>query len=135
MRTTSPASSGAAGRTKPSAMLAERTVCETASIAVARRAGRRSGVTQAVWDLVRPAYDRLRPAYHRLRPASARARLGTRIGILVALATGAFWFDLTYAERHGFFDLQVYYGAINYWAHGGGSLYDYLLPLNTYGFT
>ena len=30
------------------------------------------------------------------------------------------------AVRHGFFDLKVYYGAINYWVHDGGELYDFL---------
>ena len=44
-------------------------------------------------------------------------------------------FLITYAERHGFFDLQVYHGAINYWVHDGGSLYDFVLPFSTYGFT
>jgi alpha-1,2-mannosyltransferase len=39
------------------------------------------------------------------------------------------------AVRHGYFDLRVYYGALNYWVHGGGQLYDYLLPRSEYGFT
>ncbi|MBO0869581.1 MAG: DUF2029 domain-containing protein [Micromonosporaceae bacterium] len=37
--------------------------------------------------------------------------------------------------RHGFFDLKVYYGAIRYWAHGDGEVYDYLKPNTKYGFT
>ena len=44
-------------------------------------------------------------------------------------------FDDFLAVRHGFFDLDVYHGAINYWVHDGGSLYDYLKPFSTYGFT
>jgi alpha-1,2-mannosyltransferase len=58
-----------------------------------------------------------------------------RVTTVVALALAALTFDFFLAVRHGFFDLSVYYGAINYWMHDGGSLYDYLLPQNTYGFT
>jgi alpha-1,2-mannosyltransferase len=52
----------------------------------------------------------------------------------------AFWaavwaFLAVAAERHGFFDLKVYHGAINFWAHGEGELYDYLLRHTEYGFT
>ena len=39
------------------------------------------------------------------------------------------------AVRHGYFDLRVYYGAINFWTHGHGELYDYLLRNTVYGFT
>jgi alpha-1,2-mannosyltransferase len=63
------------------------------------------------------------------------ALLLDRIEIVIGLALGAVTFDFYLAVRHGFFDLSVYYGAINYWMHDGGSLYDYLLPQNTYGFT
>jgi alpha-1,2-mannosyltransferase len=63
-------------------------------------------------------------------------RVGRHRWLVVAvLAVCAFTFDYFLAERHGFFDLRVYYGAINYWIHEGGSLYDYLLPKSTYGFT
>jgi alpha-1,2-mannosyltransferase len=64
-------------------------------------------------------------------------RTGTRRRVLVvsALAIVVAVFLVTYAERHGFFDLQVYHGAINYWVHDGGSLYDFVLPFSTYGFT
>ena len=58
-----------------------------------------------------------------------------QVAIVVAMAIGAAVFDFFLAIRHGFFDLNVYYGAINYWMHNGGSLYEYLLPHNTYGFT
>ena len=54
---------------------------------------------------------------------------------MVGLAAGVAVFLAGLAARHGFFDLRVYYGAINYWVHDGGSLYDYLLPRSTYGFT
>ncbi len=53
------------------------------------------------------------------------------VAVLVALV---WWFLSAEAVRHGFFDLRVYYGAINSWAHGGG-LYDYLSPHTRYGFT
>ncbi len=58
-----------------------------------------------------------------------------RIGLVVGLAAGVWIFLAGLAVRHGFFDLRVYYGALNYWVHDGGSLYDYLLPRSTYGFT
>jgi len=51
------------------------------------------------------------------------------------LAGVVFAFVAALAARHGFFDLRVYYGALNYWADGRGSIYDYLLPGSTYGFT
>ena len=37
--------------------------------------------------------------------------------------------------RHGFFDLKVYYGALTWWVHDGGEIYDYLKPGTQYGFT
>lgn len=58
-----------------------------------------------------------------------------RIGLVVGLAVGVLVFLAGLAARHGFFDLRVYYGALNYWVDDGGSLYDYLLPRSTYGFT
>ena len=58
-----------------------------------------------------------------------------RVPRLLALATAVGAFLTVAAVRHGFFDLRVYHGAINYWAHDGGLLYDYLLPKSTYGFT
>lgn len=39
------------------------------------------------------------------------------------------------AVGHNFFDLRVYHGAINYWAHGDGEIYDWLKPNSRYGFT
>ncbi|MFI7605425.1 glycosyltransferase 87 family protein [Micromonospora sp. NPDC049366] len=53
--------------------------------------------------------------------------------LLLAVAVAAFL--SVAAVRHGFFDLQVYYGALNFWVHGGGEIYDYLRPLTQYGFT
>lgn len=54
---------------------------------------------------------------------------------VVALGAAVVAFLSVAAARHGYFDLRVYYGAINYWVHGGGQLYDYLLPQTEYGFT
>ncbi|GAA5181756.1 hypothetical protein GCM10023322_17170 [Rugosimonospora acidiphila] len=58
-----------------------------------------------------------------------------QVTILVVLAAAAFAFLAAFATRHGFFDLKVYYGATNYWAHGHGEIYDYLKPLSKYGYT
>ncbi len=53
---------------------------------------------------------------------------------LAALAVAALVFDFFFAVRHGFFDLNVYYGAVNYWAEGG-NIYDFVRGNSTYGFT
>ena len=68
-------------------------------------------------------------------PGGDRRLLRRRVLTLLGLATAIGTFLTFVAVRHGFFDLRVYHGAINYWAHDGGSLYDYLLPKSTYGFT
>jgi alpha-1,2-mannosyltransferase len=57
------------------------------------------------------------------------------VAFVLALAAGIFVFDRWASIRHGFFDLNVYYGAINFWAHGQGELYDYIRPHTEYGFT
>lgn len=58
-----------------------------------------------------------------------------RIAIVAVLALAALAFDAAFATRHGFFDLKVYYGAVNWWVHGHGELYDFIKPRSTYGFT
>ncbi|MEV6372174.1 glycosyltransferase 87 family protein [Micromonospora musae] len=55
------------------------------------------------------------------------------VGVLL-LAVAVAGFLSVAAVRHGFFDLQVYYGALTWWVHGG-EIYDYLRPLTQYGFT
>jgi alpha-1,2-mannosyltransferase len=70
----------------------------------------------------------------RLR-AWIRHRTTQRVGIVLGLFLCAWAFDAAFAVRHGFFDLRVYYGAINHWADGSGELYDFLLPRTKYGFT
>lgn len=51
----------------------------------------------------------------------------------LAVAVGVFLYF--FAVRRGFFDLNVYFGALNYWVHDGGQLYDYVRPRTEYGFT
>ncbi len=58
-----------------------------------------------------------------------------QITTVAVLAVAALTFDAIFAARRGFFDLHVYYGAINYWVHGEGELYDFIRPRSTYGFT
>lgn len=62
-------------------------------------------------------------------------RVNRRIAIVagVVVATAAFLSVATI--QHDFFDLKVYYGAINYWVHDGGQIYDWLKPDSKYGYT
>jgi len=64
----------------------------------------------------------------------ARTRRGQAV-IAAVVAAAAFTLVAIAAPRRGFFDLKVYFGAINYWAHGHGEVYDYLAPYTKYGFT
>ena len=64
----------------------------------------------------------------------ARTRRGQAV-IAAVVAVAAFTLVAIAAPRRGFFDLKVYFGAINYWAHGHGEVYDYLAPYTKYGFT
>ncbi|MFE0591942.1 glycosyltransferase 87 family protein [Micromonospora echinospora] len=67
-------------------------------------------------------------------PQGARRTVG-QVGFVVVLAGVVAWFLSWAAERHGFFDLEVYHGALSYWVHDGGEVYDYLKPRSKYGFT
>lgn len=58
-----------------------------------------------------------------------------KVAFVAALAAAVAAFLSVAAIRHGFFDLRVYYGAINYWVHDGGQIYDWLKPDSRYGFT
>ncbi|GIJ45883.1 membrane protein [Virgisporangium aliadipatigenens] len=71
-------------------------------------------------------------AVMRLRHPSPTAK---RIGVVAALFLCALVFDAFFAVRHAWFDMQVYYGALNYWVDGTGEIYDYLLTNTKYGFT
>ncbi|PZG19262.1 hypothetical protein C1I95_12000 [Micromonospora craterilacus] len=64
----------------------------------------------------------------------ARRTVG-QVGAVIVLAVAVAAFLSVAAARHGFFDLQVYRGALVWWAHDGGELYDYLRPATQYGFT
>ncbi|GGM36042.1 membrane protein [Micromonospora sonchi] len=64
----------------------------------------------------------------------ARQTIGQTVTV-VALAVAVAAFLSVAAVRHGFFDLQVYRGALVWWAHDGGEIYDYLRPGTQYGFT
>ncbi|HEV7709267.1 MAG TPA: glycosyltransferase 87 family protein [Asanoa sp.] len=57
------------------------------------------------------------------------------VAIVAGLAVAVLVFLAFFAVRHGFFDLKVYYGAVNYWIHDHGMLYDFLKPNSKYGFT
>ncbi|MEV4417700.1 glycosyltransferase 87 family protein [Catellatospora sp. NPDC049609] len=59
---------------------------------------------------------------------------GRQIAIVAALAAASLGFVALFAQRHGFFDLNVYYGAIHYWI-SGGEIYDFVRSNSTYGFT
>jgi alpha-1,2-mannosyltransferase len=59
---------------------------------------------------------------------------GRQIRIVAALAAAALVFVALFAKRHGFFDLNVYYGAVHYWI-SGGEIYDFVRANSTYGFT
>jgi alpha-1,2-mannosyltransferase len=79
-----------------------------------------------------PARLRQLPAW---LPSWLRHRTAARVGVVLGLFLCAWAFDAAFAVRHGFFDLRVYYGALNHWVEGNGELYDYLLPRTKYGFT
>jgi alpha-1,2-mannosyltransferase len=68
-------------------------------------------------------------------PSWLRHRTAVQVSIVLGLFLCTWAFDAAFAVRHGFFDLQVYYGALNHWVDGSGELYDYLLPGTKYGFT
>ncbi|MEH1013794.1 glycosyltransferase 87 family protein [Micromonospora sp. CPCC 206060] len=67
--------------------------------------------------------------------AQGAVRTGRQVLVVVALAVAVAAFLLVAAVRHGFFDLQVYYGALWHWARGGGEIYDWVRPGTQYGFT
>ena len=82
----------------------------------------RAAVPEPVTRLVNALPDRVRC-------------VGRQVLILVALVASSWAFLATTAARHGYFDLRVYYGAINFWVESDGQIYDYLLPRTGYGFT
>ncbi|HEU4424394.1 MAG TPA: glycosyltransferase 87 family protein [Pilimelia sp.] len=67
--------------------------------------------------------------------AAGRARTTRQVLFVSALAVVTGAFVAFTSARHGFFDLRVYHGAVNYWVHDGGEIYDFLAPNSRYGFT
>ncbi|ASW54079.1 glycosyltransferase 87 family protein [Plantactinospora sp. KBS50] len=68
-------------------------------------------------------------------PQGALGRTRAQVLAVAILAAGVAVFVAVTSARHGFFDLKVYSGAIRYWVHDRGDIYDYLKPNSTYGFT
>ncbi|WP_348650127.1 MULTISPECIES: glycosyltransferase 87 family protein [unclassified Solwaraspora] len=68
-------------------------------------------------------------------PQRAAGGTGRRVAIVAVLAVVVAAFLAVAAERHGFFDLKVYYGAMHHWLRDGGELYDHMKPFSQYGFT
>ncbi|WP_346540134.1 glycosyltransferase 87 family protein [Micromonospora sp. DPT] len=67
--------------------------------------------------------------------AQGARRTAAQVAGVVALAVVVTAFLWVAAVRHGFFDLKVYYGALTFWVHDHGEIYDYLKPGTQYGFT
>ncbi|MEU6551429.1 glycosyltransferase 87 family protein [Streptomyces sp. NPDC046915] len=58
-----------------------------------------------------------------------------RVLLVLALGTAVTVFTATVPLLRDFFDLRVYYGAVDGWVHHGGRIYDYRVPGTPYGFT
>jgi alpha-1,2-mannosyltransferase len=58
-----------------------------------------------------------------------------RASILAGLALAAAVVLWLAESRNTFFDLRVYHGAVSYWVHHDGMIYDWLRPGTPYGFT
>lgn len=68
-------------------------------------------------------------------PQRAAGGTGRQVAIVAVVAVVVAGFLAVAAERHGFFDLKVYYGAMHHWLRDGGELYDHMKPFSQYGFT
>ncbi|MFI7429344.1 glycosyltransferase 87 family protein [Micromonospora sp. NPDC049836] len=64
----------------------------------------------------------------------ARRTIGQVVAVVVLAGVVAAFLAVA-AVRHGFFDLKVYYGALRFWVHDGGEIYDFLKAGTQYGFT
>ncbi|MEU4480153.1 glycosyltransferase family 87 protein [Micromonospora sp. NPDC023966] len=67
--------------------------------------------------------------------AQGARRTLLQVVAVLALAVAVTAFLSVAAVRHGFFDLKVYYGALTFWVHDGGEIYDFLKAGTQYGFT
>ncbi len=54
---------------------------------------------------------------------------------VAALAAAVAAFVAAFSDRHSSIDLRIYYQAVNFWAHGHGSIYDYRNNHTGYAFT
>jgi alpha-1,2-mannosyltransferase len=63
-----------------------------------------------------------------------RRTAALRVGVVAAACVAAWFVVQVFGRPYVFFDLRIYHGAVVYWAHGG-SLYDYLDPGVSLGFT
>ncbi|MFF2848700.1 glycosyltransferase 87 family protein [Streptomyces sp. NPDC058001] len=69
-----------------------------------------------------------------MAPVTGRTTGGRiALAVLAVAATGVFL--VTVPLFREWFDLAVYDGAVGYWVHDGGSLYDFVVPGTRYGFT
>jgi alpha-1,2-mannosyltransferase len=84
----------------------------------------------------RPGRDIFRPRCGTtLRFVPRPGRTGRQVLTVAALAAAVAAFLSVAAIRHGFFDLRIYHGAINFWVHDHGEIYDYLKLNSKYGYT
>ncbi|GGM29896.1 hypothetical protein GCM10012279_55900 [Micromonospora yangpuensis] len=67
--------------------------------------------------------------------AQGPGRTVRQVLVVLVLAVAVAAFLSVAAVRHGFFDLNVYYGALRFWVHDGGEIYDFLKSGTQYGFT
>ena len=74
------------------------------------------------------------PGLPRVSPRLPRTDRG-RLCLVLGLAAAVTVFTATVPLLRDWFDLRVYYGTIDTWAHHDGRIYDYLVPGTTYGFT
>lgn len=70
----------------------------------------------------------------RRTPAKLDLRTVLLAGIVAATALLALRAVQIYGRTYVFFDMRIYHGAIDWWAHGG-ALYEYVQPNTTLGFT
>lgn len=68
-------------------------------------------------------------------PRRAVATTGGRAAVAVCLVVTTAVFLATVPIHRDFFDVGVYYGAVDEWIHQGGRIYDYVKPGTHYGFT
>jgi alpha-1,2-mannosyltransferase len=64
-----------------------------------------------------------------------RRRTVGQVLVVTALAAAVAAFVAAFSDRHSSIDLRIYYQAVNFWAHGHGSIYDYRNNHTGYAFT